>query len=155
MSDHEDCGAAHDVTCNAPENDQDRRRALREAATANGYLEDGVKDDADKAPLDLLPWDAILGAAKVFGFGRRKYSAWNWCGLSKSRLFGAAVRHLIAYWIGEDLDPETKLPHLDHALCCVMMLRSTLSHGKDDRPTRAIDVSAYGDGEELTRWYSR
>lgn len=148
----------NDMTCGAPccdgahvwkDPQGDVQRAMRDAAKASGYDEPGVKDDAGKAALDLVPWDAVLGAADVFNFGRRKYSAWNWVGLSKSRLFGAALRHLIAYWRGEDLDPETELPHLDHALCCVMMLRSTLSRGRDDRPGEA--QGPIGREEELWR----
>jgi hypothetical protein len=95
------------------------------------YSEPGQKADAGKAPLDLVPWDSVLGAAEVFGFGAKKYGAYNWYGLSKSRLLAAAFRHLIDWWLGEDLDSETGKPHTWHALCCVMMLASR--HGVDDR----------------------
>ena len=38
---------------------------------------------------------------------------------------------------GEDLDPESKLPHLAHAICCfLMLLESQLNeYGTDDRWT--------------------
>lgn len=100
--------------------------------------DEGVKADADKPRTDLIPWDAVLGMAAVLGFGARKYGAWNWQGLSKSRLFGAAIRHAVAYWLGEDLDPETGMPHLDHAMCCLAMLRSRLHRGRDDRPEELV-----------------
>ncbi len=34
----------------------------------------------------------------------------------------AAQRHLIAHYSGEDIDPESGLPHLAHASCCLMFL---------------------------------
>lgn len=110
------------------------------------YKEAGVKADAGKPPLDLIPWDAVLGAAQVFGFGATKYAPYNWRGLSKSRLFAAAFRHLIAYWTGEDNDPETGMPHTWHALCCVMMLASR--HTRDDRP---LDEDALHEAQRASR----
>ena len=97
----------------------------------------GVKHDEGKPAMELLPPDAIEGAATVFAYGKRKYSAWNWRnGLQTSRLLGATLRHIFAWSAGQDLDLESGLPHLDHALCSLMMLRSTAASGEahlDDR----------------------
>lgn len=35
----------------------------------------------------------------------------------------AAMRHLAAWRDGEQLDEESGLPHLAHALCCIVFLR--------------------------------
>lgn len=96
----------------------------------------GSKDDAEKARTDLLPVDALMEVAHVMTFGARKYAPHNWKGLSVSRLYGAALRHLWAWWRGEDLDPETGRPHLAHAACCVLMvLDQALNRPQyDDRP---------------------
>lgn len=96
----------------------------------------GSKDDAGKARTDLLPAAALLETAKVMGFGAQKYEPYNWRGLSCSRLFGAALRHLWAWWRGHDLDEETGLPHLAHAAACVLMvLEQAMFRGEyDDRP---------------------
>lgn len=88
-----------------------------------GGPETGLKYDQDKARMDLLDSHAIEQLARVLGFGARKYAAHNWRkGLAKSRLIGAALRHLFAYLRGEDTDPETGLSHAAHAMCCCMFL---------------------------------
>lgn len=83
----------------------------------------GVKFDHDKPRMDLLDPYALEQLSKVLGFGAQKYAAHNWRkGLHKSRLIGAALRHLFAYLKGEDTDPETGLSHVAHAMCCCMFL---------------------------------
>lgn len=85
----------------------------------------GRKDDAGKTRYDLLPADALHEVAEIFTFGARKYGDRNWeGGLKQSRLFGAAMRHLWAYWRGQDDDDETGRSHLAHAACCVLMMLS-------------------------------
>lgn len=99
-------------------------------------MNEAKKFDRDKTPLELLPSDALVEVAKVLGFGRSKYAAWNWAkGLEHSRLYGAALRHLLASKDGEDLDPESQLDHVAHAACCVLFLLQHRIHklGKDDR----------------------
>ena len=98
---------------------------------------EGRKDDTDKAPWHLLPPDALRQIVLVLEFGAAKYGDRNWeKGMAWSRPFSALMRHMWAWWRGEDRDPETGLSHLAHAGCCILFLleyygRST---GKDDRP---------------------
>jgi hypothetical protein len=95
-----------------------------------------VKHDADKPRMDLLDPYSMEQLSRVLTFGSHKYAAWNWTkGLAYSRLTAAALRHLFAFMRGEDEDPESGLPHLAHALCCVMFLLSmTKRHPElDDR----------------------
>ena len=81
----------------------------------------GTKFDTDKPPMHLLDRYALEEIAKVLAFGAQKYAAHNWRnGIETSRLISAALRHLMAYNDGEDLDPETGLSHLAHAGCCVI-----------------------------------
>ena len=97
----------------------------------------GNKFDADKPMMDLLPWRAVIGVAKVLTYGAKKYGAHNWTkGIKISRLYAAALRHLVAWWLGEECDTESGLPHLDHAICDLMMVREmrTLHPAEDDRP---------------------
>lgn len=103
----------------------------------------GNKHDQDKPRVELIPPESILGPAVVFSFGARKYGDRNWEeGIAYSRLYAAAMRHLVAFFAGEDLDEESQLPHLDHALCCVMMLRATWARDEslelDDRPAGVV-----------------
>ncbi len=86
--------------------------------------------------MDLIPWEAMEGVARVLDHGRSKYSAHNWRGgFDWGRLAGACLRHVFAWLSGQDLDPESGLSHIDHALCCLMFLTAHIKSGlgKDDR----------------------
>ena len=83
----------------------------------------GDKLDQGKPRMDLLDPYAIDQLAHVLTFGAQKYAAHNWRkGLPKGRLIAAALRHLFSYLSGQDLDPESGLPHPAHAMCCCMFL---------------------------------
>lgn len=83
----------------------------------------GTKFDQNKVPMDLLSHKALEEIANVFGFGAKKYARFNYRkGLDYSRIIASAYRHLGAFNSGEDLDPESGLPHLGHLGCCVVML---------------------------------
>src|SRR5437899_3061811 len=72
-----------------------------------------AKFDTGKSPVSLIPRDAQLAEADVLAFGAKKYAAHNWRkGMAWSRLGDAAMRHLLAWLDGEDVDPETGLSHL-------------------------------------------
>jgi hypothetical protein len=104
-----------------------------------------LKNDTEKSRMELVPAGAVLAIADVFTFGAKKYAAHNWRkGFDWSRLIGALERHIAAFKEGEDLDPESGLPHMAHAGCCVMMLleHQRLKYGNDDRYTK--DPIIYG-----------
>lgn len=97
----------------------------------------GVKFDQDKPRMDLVPVRPLVDEAKVWAFGAAKYSANNWRqGLDWSRPYAAALRHLTAWWGGENTDPETGFSHLAHARCCIAMLQEfeTTRPELDNRP---------------------
>lgn len=103
-------------------------------------MSEAMKYDAEKVRLDLLPVIPLIGVGRVLTYGARKYSARNWeKGLDWSRCYGAALRHLLAWWGGETSDPETGYNHLDHALCELMFLREFAeTHPElDDRPNNS------------------
>lgn len=96
----------------------------------------GLKHDTGKPPITLLDRDFLEGTAQAMRFGAEKYNRYNWCGgISHTRLADAAMRHLIAWASGEDIDPESGLPHIDHASASLNMLRGNqrLHPGLDDR----------------------
>lgn len=98
----------------------------------------GTKHDQGKVRMDLLPPVALEQVAKVLTFGADKYDDHNWRkGFKYSRLIGAALRHIFSFSRGENLDPETGLPHLAHAACCILFLidHTLLGYGVDDRYT--------------------
>ena len=115
---------------------------------ANTTLDIAVKFDNNKPRMDLLDPRAMEELSKVLTFGAQKYAPHNWRkGLHKSRLIGAALRHLFAYLGGQDNDPETGLSHAAHAMCCCMFILG-LEHRSDldDRPK---DVGAAGTEPEM------
>ena len=91
-----------------------------------------------KIRTDLIPPEAIRGTARVLTYGAKKYDDRNWeRGLDYSRIYGALLRHILAWWEGEDLDPESGLNHLHHVGCCAMFLQTFVERGMnwcDDRP---------------------
>lgn len=98
-----------------------------------------MKFDRGKPRLDLLPTSALEEVAKVMAAGAAKYDDHNWRkGTAWSRYYAAALRHLFAWWRGEDNDPETGLSHLAHATCCLLFILEYARGGKrheknDDR----------------------
>ena len=95
-----------------------------------------IKDDNAKTRYDLLPPELLEETARVLTFGAQKYSAHNWAqGASWSRYFSAMMRHMWAWWRGEDNDPETGFSHLAHAACCLSFLIAYQRRGlgEDDR----------------------
>jgi len=98
--------------------------------------EKAVKFDGGKTRLELLPFDALSEVADVLAFGAQKYGEHNWCGgMRWSSLIGAALRHIFAWAMGQDKDPETGLSHLAHAGCCILFLIAYQRRGvgEDDR----------------------
>ena len=85
---------------------------------------EGRKYDEGKLRWDLLPWTPVEDAVSVLTFGATKYGEDNWREVpnARRRYFAALLRHVLAWYRGEKLDPETGLPHLAHALCCVLFL---------------------------------
>lgn len=93
----------------------------REACRRAG---DGVKHDAGKEPWDLLPWREVTDIVKVLQYGAIKYAPNNWKEVQNpfSRYLAAAMRHVTARLRGEVNDPESGLPHLAHAGCCLLFM---------------------------------
>ena len=112
-------------------------------------LSEGTKNDADKCRMELIPPELPWAVGRVLTVGAVKYADRNWeLGMSWSRPFGAAMRHLWAWWGGKgpttksflfgELDDETGFSHLWHAACCLAFLIAYEERGTgtDDRPRR-------------------
>jgi hypothetical protein len=66
---------------------------------------------------------AIRGAAAILAPGAEKYGRKDWeKGMPKEEVIDSLMRHLLAYVGGEDLDPDTGLPHVDAVTCNALML---------------------------------
>jgi len=90
----------------------------------------GLKYDDGKLRFDLLPMKPVIEMVKVLTYGADKYSDENWRKVEplRARYFAAALRHIIAWWEGEELDNESNLPHLAHAMCCIVFLMEGLNN---------------------------
>ena len=84
----------------------------------------GRKDDDGKNRLDLIPPEAILAIGEVMSHGAKVYSPNNWQKVENfnNRYYAAALRHLLTWRDGEDVDKESNLHHLKHALCNLTFL---------------------------------
>lgn len=81
---------------------------------------------------DLIPAWALEQLARVYGMGATKYEDHNWRkGYSWSLAFAAAMRHMWAFWRGEDMDPESSLPHLAHAAFHMLTLLTFMREQPD------------------------
>lgn len=93
---------------------------------------------ANKVPLHLVPPVAIAHMAMGFADGGCKYQPYNWRAepISASVYYGAALRHLTAWWDGEDVAEDSGVHHLAHAMCCLAMILDTEGSAllNDNRP---------------------
>lgn len=94
------------------------------------------KHDSNKIDLSLIPYSALIAEAKALMVGAKKYNRNNYKkGLKASQLVAAAQRHLLAWFDGQENDPEDGQPHLGSVRACIGMLIEIQKLGtlKDDR----------------------
>ncbi len=66
--------------------------------------------------MDLIPVEPLLELSRVYGKGAEKYDDNNYRrGYEWSKSYGALLRHITAFWGGEDIDPELGTSHLMNA----------------------------------------
>jgi len=91
-----------------------------------------------KTPFSTLPSPVLAEVGVAMLEGARKYGRHNWraANASASVLYDAAMRHLTAWWEGEEIDPDSGLPHITKAIAGLMVLRDAqiLDRYIDDRP---------------------
>lgn len=91
-----------------------------------------------KIPFAALPIAVLAEDAVAHGEGALKYGRHNWRHgeVLASTYFAAALRHLFAWFEGEDIDPDSGLSHLTKARSALGVLRDAQIHGTaiDDRP---------------------
>jgi hypothetical protein len=91
-----------------------------------------------KAPLSCVPSQPVLEMGLAMMEGARKYGRHNYriAGVRASVYYDAAIRHLMAWYEGEDTDPDSGIPHLAKAMACLCVIRDSVLRGNcvDDRP---------------------
>ena len=105
--------------------------------------EPALRYDGGKARIDLIDPGFLLRLGEHYGVGAKKYAERNWQnGMSFSRCYASAQRHMLAFWAGEDNDAETGSPHViaaawNMAALDYYMADPALREKFDDRPKKA------------------
>lgn len=93
-----------------------------------------------KVPFSTIPGQVVAEIGLALLEGARKYGRHNYrtAGVRASVYYDAALRHLTAFWEGQDIDPDSGLPHLVKAIACCVVLRDSQTQGNwtDDRPPK-------------------
>lgn len=102
----------------------------------------GGRKEVKLARFDLIPVGPLTALAEHYGRGALKYEDRNWeKGYPWSLSYAALLRHLTAWWEGEDDDPETGSSHLAavawHAFALLEFIESHPE--KDNRPNTESD----------------
>jgi hypothetical protein len=110
-----------------------------------------------KVDLDLLPGPAEVACALAMTDGAIKYGPYNWREPGKpvqARTYTSAARRHLKKWLdGEDIDPDSGVSHLGHAMACCAILIDAQSCGQldDNRPVNGTTASALKEGESVVR----
>lgn len=95
-----------------------------------------------KAPMSCVPCGVLaeIGVGMLEGaskYGRHNYRA---VGVRASVYYDATMRHLMSWWEGEDIDPDSGMSHIAKAITSLVVLRDAMMQGKvaDDRPPRSV-----------------
>lgn len=119
---------------------------------SNWTNEYGIKRDTGKPPMALLDRYALEQIAQVLGFGASKYERDNWRkGIRYTRLVDAMLRHAFAIADGEDIDPESGLPHAAHIGCCTMFLLWMMRFRPDLDDRYKVDQALSAIEHEITQ----
>jgi hypothetical protein len=93
-----------------------------------------------KAPMHCVPCGVMMELGLAMMEGGRKYGTHNYrsMGVSAAVYYDAAQRHLMDWWEGEDIDPDSGLSHVTKAIACLAVLRDSMLmlNWEDDRPIR-------------------
>ena len=98
-------------------------------------MKEGPKHMEGKPEWSVLPFDALTEVVRVFEYGaspeKYKKPYTYRAGITYSKLFSATVRHLIAWWTGEDKAKDSGCHH-PHAIANCLMLLSMLHRKQFD-----------------------
>lgn len=100
-----------------------------------------------KPPIHTVPPYVLLEIAMGMFEGAWKYRSYNYreIGIRYSRYYDAAMRHLMQWWEGEDIDSASGLNHITKAMSCLVVLRDSMMQAErggtgviDDRPPKSL-----------------
>lgn len=93
-----------------------------------------------KVPFSTVPARVMAEVGLALLEGARKYGRHNYraIGVRASVYYDASLRHLGAWWEGEDIDPDSGLSHITKAIAGLVVLKDSMEMGNwvDDRPPK-------------------
>lgn len=93
---------------------------------------------SSKVPMSVLPTRVLMEVGLAMLEGALKYGRHNYriAGVRGSVYYDAVMRHMNAWWEGEDTDPDSQLSHITKAISTLCVLRDSMLQGNfvDDRP---------------------
>lgn len=96
-----------------------------------------------KVSMSVLPANVLMEVALGLQEGALKYGRHNYraVGVRASVYYDATLRHLMAFWEGEDIDPDSQLSHVTKAISSLIVLRDSMLRGNwtDDRPPKSSE----------------
>ncbi len=96
-----------------------------------------------KVPMSVIPAEVIMEIGLGMLEGARKYGRHNYrvSGVLASVYYDAAMRHLMAWWEGQDIDPASQLNHITKCLTTLTVLRDAMLNDMfyDDRPPKLLN----------------
>jgi hypothetical protein len=105
-----------------------------------------------KIQLNLVPAAGIFHEAAAMEDGAQKYGPFNWRdnNVRASIYFAAALRHLYAWFDGEECAEDSGCHHLGHARACLGILLDAMETGSlgDDRPSKGAAARLIYESQE-------
>jgi len=96
-----------------------------------------------KVPISTVPTGSLLEVGLAVLEGARKYGRHNYrvSGVRGSVYYDAVMRHISAWWEGQDIDPDSGMHHIVKAIAGLLVLRDSMLMGNwvDDRPPQYPD----------------
>lgn len=94
-----------------------------------------------KAPMSTVPANVLVEVGVAMLEGAAKYGRHNYreAGVRASVYYDAAMRHLMDWWEGVDIDPDSNLSHITKAITALVVLRDAMMQDmwNDDRPPKS------------------
>ena len=96
-----------------------------------------------KFPMSCVSAPVLAEVALGMFEGARKYGRHNYrvAGARASVYYDAAMRHLMAWWEGQDIDPDSGISHISKAIATLCVLRDAEINRAltDDRPPKSTE----------------
>ena len=94
-----------------------------------------------KASLSCIPAPVLMELGVAMQEGACKYGRHNYrhSNILASVYYDALMRHMMAWWEGEDIDPDSGLSHITKTIATLVVLRDSMMQKRfnDDRPPKA------------------